>query len=30
MELETLRAIQESLGGKIPVTKFFDLIVGTR
>lgn len=30
VELEILKAIQESLGGKIPIVKFFDLIVGTR
>ncbi|KAF7504590.1 hypothetical protein GJ744_002085 [Endocarpon pusillum] len=29
VELETLRAIQESLGVEIPITQFFDLIVGT-
>lgn len=30
VELETLKAIQKSLGGEIPIVKFFDLIVGTR
>jgi hypothetical protein len=28
--LDVLRAIEQSLGGKIPVQRFFDLIVGTR
>jgi patatin-like phospholipase/acyl hydrolase len=30
IELEVLRAIECSLGGKIPVQRFFDLIVGTK
>jgi len=30
VELETLKAIEHSLGGKLPIAKFFDLIVGTR
>ena len=30
LELETLRAIELALGGKIPIQAFFDLIVGTR
>ncbi len=30
VELEVLRAIENALGGKIPVQRFFDLIVGTR
>ncbi|KAE8444662.1 hypothetical protein EG329_014318 [Mollisiaceae sp. DMI_Dod_QoI] len=29
VELEVLRAIENALGGKIPVQRFFDLIVGT-
>lgn len=30
IELEILRAIELALGGKIPIQRFFDLIVGTR
>lgn len=29
VELEVLRAIEDALGGKIPIQSFFDLIVGT-
>lgn len=30
IELEVLRAIEQAIGGKIPIQAFFDLIVGTR
>ena len=30
MQLEVLRKIEHALGGKLPITTFFDLIVGTR
>ena len=30
VELEVLRALEKSLGGRIPIQAFFDLIVGTR
>lgn len=30
VELEVLRAVEQALGGKMPVQAFFDLIVGTR
>lgn len=30
IELEVLRAIERAIGGRIPVQRFFDLIVGTR
>lgn len=30
VELEVLRAIEQVLGGRIPIQAFFDLIVGTR
>lgn len=29
-ELETLRVLEKELGGKIPLSAFFDLIVGTK
>ena len=30
VELEVLRQIEQALGGKLPIQKFFDLIIGTR
>jgi hypothetical protein len=30
VELEVLRAVEQALGGKIPIQAFFDLMVGTR
>ena len=30
VELEVLKAIERDLPGKIPIRRFFDLIVGTR
>jgi len=30
VEIEVLRAIENELGGRIPISEFFDLIVGTR
>jgi hypothetical protein len=30
VELEALKSVEDSLGGKVPIAKFFDLIVGTR
>jgi hypothetical protein len=30
IELEVLRSIERAIGGRIPVQRFFDLIVGTR
>jgi hypothetical protein len=29
-ELEVLRAVEQAIGGKIPIQAFFDLIIGTR